>query len=462
LDASWSKRNLDYAQALFLPSTASGIPSAPDASKNWGAPYTGAVDETTRVGAKLESRLNDIFTLRADFRYSDIKREYFLIRQEWQNKALSYRWRYTLNQPFDTEVFQYGLYTDAVFTTGPLKHKVTLGGSWDDYDAGDNGSRVSSYTTTYSANLYGDPVYPAYSLPAKATSTAQRTTYNTVLLADRINFGEQWSLLIGGNWSRVKDSVTSTTAANVKSTSPYDDNAFTPTAALSFKPIQAVTTYVSYGEGLQQGFVAPSGSANAGQSFAPYVSRQIELGVKTALEPINVNVALFRIEQANQFTTGSGSSMVYSQDGQAVNQGVEVNMTGKVSNDVTIVGGFTFLNAKVEKAAANQGKTPQGVAEAMGRLYVEYALPFIPGLTVTGGMSYTGSSWMDAANTLSVPAVVVADAGLRYERKICGRKTTTRLNIANLTGEDYWTTRNNAVYLGSPQTVTASVTVALF
>jgi iron complex outermembrane recepter protein len=464
LDASWSKRNLDYAQALFMPSTKSGIPSAPDASKNWGAPYTGAWDSTTRVGLGLTSRLNDIFSLRSNFRFTDIKREFSLNRQVWQNNALDYKWRVDSNSPFYTDVIQYGLYTDAEFSTGPLNHKFTFGGSLDHFDAGNNGYRGTTYATVYPSNLYGAASYRPYSLPPRGTSTSQKTTYNNVLVADNIGFGEHWSLLAGGNWSRVDDSLTSLSAKNVKTVAAYDDNAFTPTVALSFKPVKPVTAYFSYGQGLQQGAAVPTGSVNAGQVFAPFVSEQLEFGIKTEIGRMNVNTALFRIEQANQYTTGSGSSTVYHQDGKAIHQGIELTISGKATDDLTLNGGFTFLDAKVDKAAsaALQGKVPQGVAEEAGKLYVEYALPFVPGLTLTGGMSYTGKTWVNAANTLSVPAIVTADAGLRYERNIFGHDTVMRLNISNLTGEDYWTTRSGILYLGSPRIVSGSVTIAMF
>lgn len=464
LDASWSKRNLDYAQALFMPSAASGIPSAPDASRNWGAPYTGAWDSTTRVGAGLNSRLNDIFALRSNFRYSDIKREYFLNRQVWQNSALDYRWRVDSQAPFHTDVIQYDLYMDAEFRTGPLNHKVTFGGSLDCFDSGNNGYRGTTYATVYPSDLYGTPSYRPYSLPPRGTSTSQKTIYNNVLVADNIALGEHWSLLVGGSWSRVDDRLTSLSASDVKTINKYADYAFTPAVALSFKPVRQVIAYISYGQGLQQGTVVPAGAVNAGQMFSPFVSDQIEFGIKTEIGRMSINTSLFRIEQANQYTTGSGASTLYHQDGKAVNQGVEFVLSGKVTDDLALNGGFTFIDAKVDKAAsaALQGKVPQGVAEESGRLYAEYALPFVPGLTLTGGMSFTGRTWVNAANTLSVPAVVTADAGLRLERNIFGKDTVMRLNISNLTGENYWTTRSGILYLGSPRIVTGSVTVAMF
>ncbi len=457
LDASQSRRELDYAQALFMTTTAIGIPEAPDSSKNWGAPYTGTTDATTRVGAALESRLNAIFSLRSQFRYSDIERDYFLNRIAFQNSRLDYKWRVDSQQTFHTIVRQYNLFLDADFATGPFTHQVTLGGTLDDYSSGNNGYRGTTYPTLYPGSLYGDPSYPAWTLPPAGTSSSQETTYSTLMLADRIALGDRWSLMLGGTQARVDDALTSTTAAGKSTTSDYDESRITPAVSLSFKPIPAVTTYVSYIEGLQQGFVAGSTTANVGEIFAPFVSEQVEAGAKASLWGMDLSAAWFRIDQANQYV--DPATNIASQDGRAVHQGWEVALTGRILEHLTLTGGFTILDANIDKAVANEGKTPQGVPEEMARLYAEYDLP-LPGLTLAGGLSYTGKVPWDAANTLYVDPVTLFDAGLRYQRRLYGKETTWRLTVANLTDEDYWTTRSGILYLGSDRILSLSATVA--
>ncbi len=139
LDASHSQRDLQYAQALFMTTAAIGIPKAPDTSKNWGAPYTGASDATSRLGAALEHRFNDIFTLRAQARYSAIELVFFLSRQVWQNESLDYKWRVDSQEHFHTTVGQYQVFLDANFTTGPLQHQLSVGANLDHFDSANNG-----------------------------------------------------------------------------------------------------------------------------------------------------------------------------------------------------------------------------------------------------------------------------------------------------------------------------------
>jgi len=54
----------------------------------------------------------------------------------------------------------------------------------------------------------------------------------------------------------------------------------------------------------------------------------------------------------------------------------------------------------------------------------------------------------------------VYDAGLRYQIQLAGKDTTWRLNVANLTDKDYWTTRSGILYLGAPRTLSASASLA--
>ncbi len=295
-------------------------------------------------------------------------------------------------------------------------------------------------------------------MPPKGTSTAQETTYRTLLFSDRLSLGEHWSLLLGLNRASIDDRLTSTTAAGVSSTAAYETSKTTPAVALSFKPVAAVTTYVSYVEALQQGFVAGSTTSNAGEIFAPFVSKQREVGVKATLGGIGLNLAWFDIDQANQYVDPATNRA--SQDGRETHRGWEFSLTGKLTERLRLTGGFTVLEARIDKATANVGKTPQGVPENMARLYAEYDLPFVAGLTLNGGASYTGKIPWDAANTLYVDAVTVYDAGLRYQTKLAGKDTTLRLNVANLSDKNYWTTRSGILYPGAPRTLSVSASLA--
>lgn len=461
LDTSRSRRDLEHAQALFMTTSKIGIPSAPNAAKNWGAPYTGAVDATNRFGVGLETKLNDVFSLRTKARYSRIERSYFLNRQVWQNNNLDYKWRVDAQDEFDSIVKQINLFIDAKFATGPLNHLFTLGVTRDSYDSGNTGYRGTTYATVYPGNLHGNTRYPDSSEPPKGTSTSQETHYSTLIFAERISIGDHWTLMIGGTRARVNDYSTSKSPAGVENTTHYDENEFSPAYSISFKPIPALTAYASYVESLQQGMVAGATQANVGEVFAPYVSKQKELGLKATLGTMDLSLAWFHIEDANQ-NVDTTTNMA-TQDGKAIHKGWEFSATGRLTERLTLTGGFTKLDAWIDRASANERKTPQGVPESMAKLYAEYDLPGSTpqsGLTLTGGISYTEEVPWDAANTHYLNSVTLLDAGLRYRMRLYDRDTTWRLTVANLADKDYWTTRSGILYLGAPRTLSLSGTVS--
>ncbi|MNS96733.1 Ferrichrome receptor FcuA precursor [compost metagenome] len=96
------------------------------------------------------------------------------------------------------------------------------------------------------------------------------------------------------------------------------------------------------------------------------------------------------------------------------------------------------------------------VPKFMAKLYTEYALPFAPGLSLTGGVYHVGKQWASATNVGRLPSYTTFDAGLRYATKVSGRPLTLRLNVNNVTGRDYWL---NSYYLGSPRSVALSAQV---
>lgn len=457
LEGAYAKRHVDNAQSVFMTTAAIGIPQAPDASKNWGAPYDHAYDESTRIGASLESRLNEVFRLRAQLRHSDIEREYLWSRVVWQSPALNYKWQLDANGPFKIAVDQYAAFVDADFATGPLSHKLTLGFSHDDYDKAYDGTRRYVSATVYPGNIYGDPWYPPYPVIPATSQYAQQTRYDTLILADRIAIGRQWELMLGANHARIDDRSSTQTTAGVVTTVAYDSSKTTPALTLSFKPLPTLTTYLSYLETLQPGFVSTT-AGNKGALFPPTVGRQNEVGAKFAWDGLNITGARFNIEQANAYT--DAATQVTNQDGREIHRGWEFSVTGRATDRLSLVGGFTTMDAHVEKAASNVGKIPQGVPEHMAKLYAEYDLPGMAGLTLTGGLSYTGRTPWDPANTRFVDAVTVADAGLRYRTRTGGKDTVYRAQISNLTGKDYWTTRSSILYLGAPRTLSLSATVS--
>ena len=203
----------------------------------------------------------------------------------------------------------------------------------------------------------------------------------------------------------------------------------------------------------------------------PYLASQEEIGVKTNLGQMFLTAALFRIDK-NAYTVTSDNR--FTEGGTEVHQGVELTATGKITRDWTVCGGVTFLDATIEDQKINKagaslaGKTPDGVPQQVAKLYTEYAIPQVPGLSLTGGVSYVGWEYVDNTpnknmNRMSIPAVVTGEVGCRYKTRVQNHDLTLRFNILNVSGENYWTSKgDNMLYLGDPRTFVFSAELAWF
>jgi len=500
-DASYFQRDLEDQQAIFLigpgkktkingvtySGTTTFIPDAPDASRNYGAPYGYTKDSYGQYGTELTSKLSEIFTLRSAFRYTTADNESPNLRDQFLDDAGHFNEVIYGKGLHQTSTVQGNCFLDAKFETGFLAHKVTLGYA-QDYVENLNPfpNQNLTYTTVGFVSSLADPTYAPFASfrdpkgksitlspissgpPYRTTDT---TNYRTILLGDQMEITPKWGLLLGATVATIEnhnwDVVTGTSLPGVNQT------ALTPTAALTYKPIPKLTAYCSYMESLQNAGTVPFGVGylNQGDALAPYLARQEEVGVKTTLGEVNLTAALFHIDKAAYSVTSDNR---YTEGGTEVHQGIELTATGKITPDWTITGGLTLLSAEIDDQQINKsgvslsGKTPDGVPQQVAKLYTEYALPCVSGLSLVGGISYVGREFVDATSnhnldTLSIPGVVTGELGCRYKTKIRSHPVTLRFDVTNITGENYWTSKgDNMLYLGEPRTFAFSAEFAWF
>ncbi|MCT7496252.1 TonB-dependent receptor domain-containing protein [Aliarcobacter cryaerophilus] len=167
---------------------------------------------------------------------------------------------------------------------------------------------------------------------------------------------------------------------------------------------------------------------------------------------------LFRIEKSNDYQVDTPNGKRLTQDGEQINEGVEVLLTGKPTDSLTLMGGATYINPKIEKATNKtlEGKKGTEVPKYQAKMYAEYRLPVPPKIFLNGGVYYTGTQWRDGANTEKLDAYTTVDFGARYETKLDGYDTTFRIYASNLTDEKYWA---EAATLGDPRSVAFNVTL---
>jgi len=240
----------------------------------------------------------------------------------------------------------------------------------------------------------------------------------------------------------------------------YDTHATSPAGAILFKLTDNLSLYANYIEGLSKGATAPATAANAGDVFAPYKSKQKEVGLKLDLGTFTHTLAVFEIKRPGSYT--DPATNIYSFGGEQRNRGVEWGFFGSPMLDVRLMGGVAYVDPEVTKSAGgvNDGKTATGYPKLQGKLGVEWDTPVVNGLTLTANASSVSKQYINADNSLSIPGYTIFDAGARYTTRVASRPVTLRANISNLTDKDYWgLPLTSSLGLGAPRTYELSATI---
>ncbi|WP_340528028.1 TonB-dependent siderophore receptor, partial [Cupriavidus necator] len=349
----------------------------------------------------------------------------------------------TYNQKGYTDTVSAETGMRGIVRTGPVEHRLVLGYTY----LGMRTGTVNVASRSFLSNIY-DPVTPILAAsPGNVVKTSD-TTLTSLALADTLAFADdKVQLTLGVRHQRVQaQSFSATTGAR---TADYDEGAFTPTVGLVLKPWgPQLALYGNYVEGLSQGdTVTDVTASNYQQVFAPYKTRQGELGVKWDSGRLTQTLSVFRITRPSLIKDATTNS--YSPDGERRHRGVEWNVYGEATRGVRVLGGIAYTRAVLTHTAngAYDGNTAFGSPTWSGNLGAEWDLPWVPGLTVTGRVTYTGSQYVNTANTQKIDSWTRYDIGARYVTKIQGKRVGFYASIENLFNKSYWAGSFNDGYV---------------
>ncbi len=345
------------------------------------------------------------------------------------------------------------------FDTGPIKHQVAITADLMRTRAAFQQTLFSpEQGSLYDIEAISPPDLSNYSFNSPLTSIV---IHSSIGAADTISFLDDRVQLTGGLREQHIDARNySITTGAV--TSDYNKNVLTPAVALLIKPWQNISLYANYIEGLQQGTTVPSNYANAGQVLAPYVSKQVETGVKVDWGRVTTTLDFFQIKQPSG--AADPTTNIYDTNAEQRNQGIEFNAFGEVVKGVRVLGGVTLMNGKLTKttSASTQGKKATGTPDVQLNLGAEWDTPFVPGLTLTGKAIYTSSQYLDNTNLQQIPSWTRFDLGARYTFHVQGTKSVVlRAQVLNVANRNYWAAYSftNNLTVGIPRTFLLSATV---
>ncbi|WP_339519751.1 TonB-dependent siderophore receptor [Pseudomonas proteolytica] len=267
-----------------------------------------------------------------------------------------------------------------------------------------------------------------------------------LFVTDRISFNEQWQTVLGGREVRLDEKSFDQNGVQERHTQQYE---FLPNAALIYKPMANLSLYTSYSKGLSLGGEAPWYANNDGEILAPTVSRQIEAGVKYDWRRISFAAAVFQTRQAYQYAKpDSAGDFTYVQQGQQKNTGLELSANGWATERLQIATSVAAIRARVNGSGTPQyeGHQTINVPKLRASVYADYALPWVNGLAVLGGVQYSASKNASRTGNVEVGDYALVNIGSRYTTKVEGYETVFRLSVDNLFDKRYW--RDAGEYMG--------------
>lgn len=322
------------------------------------------------------------------------------------------------------------------FKTGSVLHTVAFGAEFSREEISKKavtvtglGSEIGSVRDPNPNRTYN------YSISRGPLDRDVKTSSLGLYAFDTIKFNEQWEANLGLRYDDYK--------VNTYGTSPQSrrDGLWNYQAGLVYKPASNGSIYVSYGtssnpagETAGQSGGADGAAGGGIRDLAPEKSRSWELGTKWDLidNRLSLTGALFETKKtdARSFdpitgdVTLSGSNRV---------RGVELGVSGAITPNWSVWGGYVYLDPKVLDYQAGAGgenfagKQMKFVAKQSFSLWTTYKV--LPQVTVGGGATYVGKRYMDDANQYYLPATWTFDAMAKYQ---LNKSFALQLNVNNI------------------------------
>jgi iron complex outermembrane receptor protein len=308
----------------------------------------------------------------------------------------------------------------------------------------------------YRAPVYGQP----FPIPPVAQNYRQNWNRVGVYAQDQIRL-DKLAITFGGrqDWSML-----STVDHLNGGTARQDDSAFTGRVGAVYLFDNGLAPYASY----STSFEPVLGTDYGGGAFRPTKTRQTEVGIKYQPFGKDSYVALsgFDITQENVSTADPLHPFYNVQTGEVRSRGIEVEARAALTDNLDLIGAYTYLDTVVQKDtdSGNVGKRFVAVPEQLASLWTNYRFTdgALAGLSLSGGVRYVGKSAGDPANSFSVPAATLFDAAIRYDFGATRpnlKGLQAALNVSNVFNRTYVASCFNmgGCFYGNGRLVTASL-----
>lgn len=359
----------------------------------------------------------------------------------------------------DTEVisFQNQSLLTGEFETGDFKHDVVFGldFSWEEFTRYETTSAEYSldggltFDGTTFVNLY-DPDVSNIIARGGGKRTGRKQSSKAfgsgLYFGDTIELNDQWIINGMGRIDYYKLNQQDTRLNDSTDGLTTEDWLPSWRFGLTYKPAENGSIYFGIGNSLNppssnasNGFIVSSNdSSSSNPNNDPIETRSYELGTKWEFFDAKLNLygALFQNDVKNDLTAVPGTTPTeYIQTGKKRIQGLSLGASGKITDNWTILLGYTFMKSKIDSLDEDEDGQevpflPDHSATIWSQHQITKDLSFGIGAQYSGNMNYddTGTAAPDDASYILWNAM----ASYNFSDNL-----SVQLNVQNLFDEKY-------------------------
>lgn len=360
------------------------------------------------------------------------------------------------------------------FKTGSITHEGVLG--WDYFELfQESQTRSASGESNGVPNLkFNDRVvYTSLSQLLVNFSEIEfgftdNNRYRGFYVQDMVGIGK-FKVLLGLRYENLDQRPLIGDGLNI--TDQVDNNILLPRLGVTYELNDHVNIFASYSESYTPQTI-PFGinSVDPNQTFNPLASDQIEIGTKTSLldDKLLAQLSLYTINRSGRLVEDPGSSggfMRLLQIGDEKSRGLEIDITGRVSNNFTLTANYAYNEVEVldnEIGVAQlqlANNNPKHTAGFWGKY--TFTKGVFNNLGVGLGSSYISKSQIVDTSPNRINNLIVFDDYLLTKAALYYRISNFNLtfNINNIFDKRYFIGGLNAgrVFPGAPRNFLVTV-----
>lgn len=337
----------------------------------------------------------------------------------------------------------------SLFNTGAIKHNVLVGAEYSHQ----NKDEILWQGKTTITDLYHPELEywtPIDTVSSKAKNNNSNEYKNFGLyFQDLVSLNDQVKVLMG---LRYDDLSQHRNDLNKNQIVDRTDHTWSPRVGVVYQPINAVSLYASYNQSFQplaDAFTVYNNSAD----LKPTETQNLEVGAKWDInDNLNVTMAVFEMTQTNITNKDPNDSNLGVIIGEQRTQGVELSLTGQLTEQLSILAGYSYLNGKIENSTQgfdgnHSALTPNNTAN----VWLKYQLNDHWYAAIGGRGESSRFSAPDNLNVLPGYAVLNAAVGYKSEHY------DVNFNLNNLLDREYFVSghsgANDSNMMGDPLNV---------